>query len=103
MQNCYYWTDNWSETFYIQLAKAGFISTSHDTKDTLVLLPELQYDYALLDFKDLHISRQVKKLLKNNEYELCIDTKFTQVLEKFSLQHKYNWLKDEYLLLLKNL
>jgi len=103
MQNSYYWSDDWSEEFYIELAKAGFITTTHDAKDGLVLLPELQYDYAILDFKDLHISKKVKKLLRKESYEFCINTRFNEVLNKFSAQHKYNWLKEKYLELLKNL
>ncbi len=103
MQNSYYWSDDWSEDFYIELAKAGFISTTYDTKDGLVLLPELQYDYAILDFKNLHISKKVKKVMKEDGYAFCINTKFDEVLENISTQHKYNWLKEEYLLLLKKL
>jgi len=102
-KNSYYWSDDWSEEFYIELAKAGFISTTYDTKDGLILLPELQYDYAILDFKDLHTSNKVKKLLNKDSYKLSFNTKFNQVLERFSTQHKYNWLKEEYLQLLKNL
>ncbi|MFT5660396.1 MAG: Leu/Phe-tRNA-protein transferase [Sulfurimonas sp.] len=103
MQNSYYWSDDWNEAFYIELAKAGFISTTHDEKEILLLLPELQYDYALLDFQDLHISHKVQKLLKNNDYELCINNRFAEVIERFSQQHKYNWLKGKYAQLLKNL
>jgi len=103
MKNSYYWSDDWSEEFYIELAKAGFICTTYDTKDGLILLPELQYDYAVLDFKNLHISKNVKKLIKENSYEFCINSRFNEVLEKFSTQHKYNWLKEEYVELLKNL
>lgn len=47
--------------FYIELARAGFISTTYDTEDGLILLPELQYNYAILDFKNLHISKKSKK------------------------------------------
>jgi len=103
MTNSYYWSQDWSEEFYIELAKAGFISTSYDTKDGLVLLPELQYDYAILDFKNLHISKKVKKLLHVDNYEFCINTRFNEVIDRFDLQHKYNWLKDEYAKLLKNI
>ena len=103
MQNSYYWSDDWSEKFYIKLAKAGFISTTYDIKDGLVLLPELQCDYAVLDFENLHISNKVKKLMNKHNYELCINSRFYEVLEKFSAQHKYNWLKDEYAELLKSL
>ncbi len=103
MQNNYYWSDNWSEDFYIELAKAGFISTSYDTKNGLVLLPELQHDYAVLDFENLHISKKVKKLLNKNNYELCINSRFNEVITKLNTQHKYNWLKNEYAELLTKL
>jgi len=103
MTNSYYWSQDWSEEFYIELAKAGFISTSYDTPDGLVILPELQYNYALLDFKDLHISKKVKKLLHVEDYNFCISTNFDEVVDKFSSAHKYNWLKEEYAQLLKKL
>ena len=103
MTNNYYWSDDWSEEFYVNLAKAGFISTTYDTKDALVLLPELQYSYALLDFKDLHISKKVKKLLKKQDYTFSINTKFDEVLDSISKTHKYNWLKDKYIEVMKNI
>ena len=103
MKNNYYWTDDWSEEFYILLAKAGFISTTYDTINGLVLLPELQYDYAILDFNNLHISNKVKKLLNKDGYKFCINTRFDEVTEKFSQQHKDNWLKEDYVELLKKL
>ena len=103
MENSYYWSDDWSMEFYVELAQAGFISTTYDTKGGLVLLPELQFDYAILDFKDLHISKKVKKLLRDDSYTFSINSRFHEVLEKICMQHKYNWLKDEYLKLLKKL
>jgi Leu/Phe-tRNA-protein transferase len=103
MTNSYYWSDNWSEEFYIELAQAGFISTTHETKDGLVLLPELQNDYAILDFENLHISKKVKKLMNESSYEFCINSRFDEVIKKFSTHHKYNWLKEEYAELLKSL
>ncbi|NOR57363.1 MAG: hypothetical protein GQ474_02455 [Sulfurimonas sp.] len=103
MDNSYYWSDDWSVEFYVQLARAGFISTTYDTKGGLVLLPELQYDYAILDFKDLHISKKVKKLLSYDSYTFSINNRFHEVLKNICSQHKYNWLKEEYLELLKDL
>jgi Leu/Phe-tRNA-protein transferase len=103
MTNSYYWSDDWSEEFYIKLAQAGFISTTHDTKDGLILLPELQYNYALLDFQNLHISKKVKKLMNKDSYKFSINSRFNEVIQKFSTQHKYNWLKKEYAELLKKL
>ena len=103
MTNSYYWSDDWSEEFYIELSKAGFISTTHETKDGLVLLPELQNDYAILDFQNLHISQKVKKLMGEKSYEFKINSRFTEVVEKFSFHHKYNWLKGKYAELIQNL
>ena len=103
MTNSYYWSDDWSEEFYIELAKAGFISTTHETKDGLILLPELQNDYAILDFKNLHISQKVKKLMCKTNYKFSMNSRFNEVVEKFSTHHKYNWLKGEYAKLLENL
>ena len=103
MKNNYYWSDDWSEEFYIELANAGFISTTYDTVNGLVLLPELQYSYAILDFKNLHISKKVQKIITKNDYKFCLNTKFDEVLQNITMQHKYNWLKEEYIELLKNL
>ena len=103
MENSYYWSDDWSEEFYRKLAKAGFISTTHETKDELILLPELQYEYAILDFKDLHISKKVQKLINTQKFGLKINSRFDEVLERFSKNHKYNWLKGHYAQLLRKL
>jgi Leu/Phe-tRNA-protein transferase len=101
--NNYYWSDEFSISFYIKLAKLGFISTSYDTKEGLVLLPELQYEYALLDFEDLHISKKVKKLMLQDKYELRFNTRFDEVLQALDNQHKYNWLKGEYAELMREI
>ena len=103
MSNDYYWSDDWSEEFYIELAKMGFINTSFDTKEGLVLLPELQFEYGLLDFENLHISKKVKKLLQKDDAALHFNSRFNEVITKFSTQHKHNWLKNEYAELIKNL
>jgi Leu/Phe-tRNA-protein transferase len=100
----YYWSSDWSEEFYIKLAQQGFISTTYDTLSGLILLPELQFEYALLDFENLHITTKVKKLLQSDTFFLAIDENFDEVLEKLHTYHgKYNWLKDEYLLLMQKL
>ncbi len=103
MGNDYYWSKDWSEEFYIELAKMGFISTTYDTKEGLILLPELQAEYGILDFKNLHISKKVQKLLNKNEYTLTFNTKLDEVIQQFSLQHRHNWLKDEYVQMIQKL
>ena len=103
MSNDYYWSNDWSEEFYIELVKMGFINTSFDTKEGLVLLPELQFEYGLLDFENLHVSKKVKKLLQKDDATLYFNSRFDEVIAKFSTQHKNNWLKNEYAELIKNL
>jgi len=100
----YYFSDNFSESFYIQLAKAGFISVSYTEDDIQYLLPEMQFEYAILDFINLHISKKVHKLLKNPTlYSFSINKHPYQVLEKLNSYHKENWIEKEYLSLLKRL
>ena len=97
MQRNYYWSDDFSPEYYIAQAKAGFIAVSELNCDELVILPEIQYSYALLDFKDLHISKKVKKVLKNRKLELVISEELEDVYYKLSEFHKRNWLRREYL------
>ena len=103
INNNYYWSHEWSAELYIKLAQLGFISTTYDTKDGLVLLPELQFEYSILDFKNLHISKKVKKLLQENNYRLSFNTQFEEVIEQISLQHRDNWFKNEYTELMQRL
>ena len=103
VKNNYYWSDVWEEAFYVALAKLGFISTSYDTPEGLVLLPELQFSYAVLFFEKLHISKKVQKLLKKEDSTLCFNTRFEEVLDGLEHHHKDNWLKGEYKALLKKI
>lgn len=103
MKNNYYWSDDWSVEFYKQLAYEGFITTTFDTPDGLVLLPELQYEYAVLNFNNLHISKKVKKLINSDNYTLSFNTKFDELLEKFKLYHKDNWIRGEYIDILQSI
>ena len=103
MKNNYYWSDDWSVEFYKQLAYEGFISTTFETQEGLVLLPELQLKYAILDFENLHISKKVKKLLKSDLYTLSFNTNFEQLISKFKDHHQDNWIKGNYINILNEL
>ena len=92
----YYFSDDFSKEFYIYLSRCGFISTSTIYEDKLYLLPEMQFEYALLDFENLHISKKVKKLLKQDNYIFTSNTRFEEVLEKIEEYHDPNWLIGEY-------
>lgn len=92
----YYLSDDFSKEFYVYLASCGFIATSITLNDTFYLLPEIQFEYALLDFDDLYISKSVKKLMNKNQYNFCINTNIDLVLDNLDLYHENNWLTNKY-------
>ena len=46
--------------------------------EKFILLPEIQFEYALLDFKDIIIPRKVKRMLKQHNYILTINERFNE-------------------------
>lgn len=99
----YYFSDDFSKEFYIDLALLGFISTSTYYQNKLYLLPELQFEYAILDFENLHISKNVKKLLNKNDYSFSSTKEIESVLNKLDEYHNPNWLIEDYKDLIKEL
>ena len=92
----YYLSDDFSKDFYIKLAFYGFITTSISFENKFYLLPEIQFEYAILDFENLHISKKIKKLLNQNNFEFSINKDFNLVLENLEKYHKTNWLQNKY-------
>ena len=92
----YYLSDDFSKDFYIKLAFYGFITTSISFENKFYLLPEIQFEYAILDFGNLNINKKIKKLLNQNNFEFCINKDFNLVLENLEKYHKTNWLQDKY-------
>lgn len=101
MHTDYYWSDDFSPEFYIAQAKAGMVATTEYHKGEELLLPEMLFAYTLLDFKDLHISRKVKKLLSRKNLQLELGQNLDEVLEGLDRHHKHNWLTSQYLNTLK--
>ena len=99
----YYWSDDFSAQYYIAQAKAGFIAVTDYYEEEELLLPEIQFSYALLDFDDLHISTKVKKLLRKRNLHLEIADKLDEVWEGINKLHKNNWLKKNISIHLKPL
>ena len=97
----YYWSDDFSAAYYIAKAKAGFIAVTDYYEEEELLLPEIQFNYALLDFNDLHISTKVKKLLQKKDLKLEVSQNLDNVVEGINKLHKYNWLTPKYLNTLK--
>lgn len=99
----YYWSDDFSPEYYIAQAKAGFIAVTMEEQDLLLLTPEIQKNYALLDFEDLHISKKVQKLIKQRELQLEISKQLDEVYTQINAYHEISWLKPEYLQTLKSI
>lgn len=104
MEDNYYWSDDFSIEFYIKAAQCGFITTSMYTKENqFVLLPEIQFEYAILDFDNIHINKRVKRILKDEKYIFSINTRFEEVLYNLKTYHDDSWLNDDYTKILKNI
>lgn len=99
----YYITDDFSKDFYVYLASCGFISTSVTLDDKFYLLPEMQFEYSILDFENLNISKSISKLIDKNLHKFSINTNIDEVLNKLQEYHKNNWLTGKYKDLIKEL
>jgi len=102
MYKNYYWSDDFSAKYYIAQAKAGFIAVTDTYEDEELLLPEIQFSYALLDFEDLHISKKLNKLLNKKCLKLEISQNLDDVVEKINTSHKNCWLTPRYLNMLRS-
>lgn len=103
MDENYYWSDDYSCEFYIQAARAGFITTSMYHEDKFILLPEIQFEYAVLDFDEIKIPKKVKKLIKKGDFKFSINKNFDKVSNKIRNYHKDSWLTQEYIKILDNI
>ena len=56
----------------------------------------MQFTYAILDFKDLHISKKVKKLIRKDNYTVAINKDIEKVMLQIDSYHLDSWLKKEY-------
>ena len=101
MYRNYYWSDEFSASYYITQARAGFIAVTEQFEGHELLIPEIQYSYALLDFENLHISRKVKKLLAHKQLKLEISSDLDEVFEGINRSHTRSWFSEKYLETLK--
>jgi Leu/Phe-tRNA-protein transferase len=101
MRKNYYWSEDFSAQYYIAQAKAGFIAVTDIFERRELLLPEIQFSYALLHFDDLHISKKIQKLLAKKVHQLHISTDITPVIHQIQHYHKNCWLTPQYHAILK--
>ena len=95
-ENNYYWSDDYSAQYYIAQAKAGFIAVSEVYNGQELLLPEIQFEYALLDLEQLHCSKKVAKLIRKNNLQLIIDNNIEEIAQYIDKTHKNTWLTKQY-------
>jgi len=101
MNQHYYWTDDFSAEYYVAQARAGFIAVTMKNDDELYLIPEIQKEYALLDFKDLHVSKKVKRLLEKKELKIEFGYDFDELFFEIKNYHIVTWFRKIYLEMLK--
>lgn len=105
----FYWTSDWSPEFYVELAKAGFISVAHEFGVMHLLLPQIQSAYAVLDWENLHVSRSTRRWMRSSacieqDYELSVGHDLFAVIEGIENCHgENNWMTGQYLRLLPRL
>ncbi len=103
----WFWSGSWSPDFYSRLAYEGLISITHRLDDgTILLAPEMQRVYALLDWENLHISRQVRKLLRRvgeGEFKLTVTADLDRVIDGVTSYHSPCWLTAGYADILRDL
>ena len=92
----FYWSDDLSSEYFIAMARAGFIAISRGVEEDRILLPEIQYSYALLDFSNLHVSRKVEKLLSRKSLHIELSTDLEPVFRGIEKQHADNWMTRWY-------
>lgn len=102
IDNNYYWSDDYSAEYYIAQAKAGFISVTEVYKGQEVLLPEIQFEYTVLDLEHLHCSKKVAKLIGKENLQITIDSNIEEITHYIGKAHKNSWLTKHYANILRN-
>jgi len=102
IDNNYYWSDDYSAEYYIAQAKAGFITVTEVYNGQELLLPEIQFECALLDLDQLHCSKKVVQLISKENLQLTIDSNIEEIAGYISETHKNSWLTKHYASILRS-
>lgn len=105
----YYWSDEWTPEFFVAQARAAFISIAVETETALgqVLLPQIHLANAVLDWKDLYLSRSTRRWMRSaacvgGGYELEVGGELDEVIAGIARCHgEDNWLAGRYPALLR--
>ena len=110
IEQTHYWSDSWNPEFYVSIARAGFICVSIIHPELgAVLIPELQQSYTVLDWENLHCSRNLRRLMASGQLEkygveLRVANPAERVLEHLLDYHgERNWIHEPYQTLVREL
>ena len=97
----FFCTDDWSLRFYRRQAKLGYIAITHTVDGVLKLTPQLQREYAVLDWDDLVIDKKVRKIISSGRIDtedirLSVEPDPAEVLEHLGKQWNPTWITVEY-------
>ena len=99
MERNLYASREWTLPFYLVMAWHGFIAVAFEPRDgPPLLLPEMQYRYAHLTLKDMHVSTKARK--RSSKYRLRLNTDLDAVLAGVAASHD-SWVLPKYVELLK--
>ena len=93
--------------FISRLMEAGFLVMSADIKNEdqsesfFILLPKLHLERSVLFFPELHIKKNIRRLL--SRYELRVNSDFNLILDKCVQIHGADWLTPPLVEILKNM
>ena len=103
----YYWSNDWSISFYLLQACRGFIAVSYIDGKIELILPQIQKSYCVLYFENIteknkRVIRKLKGLKEN--LRLRINHNFDDIIEKIHAYHdNESWLSDRYRMLVKDM
>lgn len=110
IEQTHYWSDSWDPDFYVAVARAGFICVSIKHPDLgAVLIPEMQQSYTVLDWENLHRSRNLRRLMASGQLEeygveLRVGDPGAKVLDRLLDYHfERNWIHEPYQELVRQL
>lgn len=110
IEQTHYWSESWDPDLYVTIARAGFICVSIIHPELgAVLIPELQQSYTVLDWENLHCSRNLRRLMTSGQLEeyaveLRVVNPADHVLDRLLDYHgAKNWIHEPYQTLVREL
>jgi hypothetical protein len=102
-------SDDWSPAFYRAQARLGYIAITGKPRGRLALMPQLQRSYAVLDWQNLVLDRDLRKIVDSGRMEsenirLQIDPYPGHVLDELERAwSSSSWLQPPYAELMRTL